>query len=91
MKVVFLVVALLLAASASEVIVAGDGNLTAILADGDALVSFTAPWCGHCKALYPQLDLLASRAPAHLQIVKVRLGFGSVSASLTGAIPHLCV
>jgi len=51
--------ALLSCASAAIELRAADFRKT-IKLEKWALVSFTAPWCGHCKALHPQFDKVAA-------------------------------
>jgi protein disulfide-isomerase-like protein len=50
----------LLSLASAQVVVLTDDNFEEKTAQGDWLLEFYAPWCGHCKRLEPVWDELAS-------------------------------
>ncbi|KAL6079377.1 Protein disulfide-isomerase A6 [Balamuthia mandrillaris] len=63
---------LALAAADSDVVVLTDANFYEHIKEGDWLVEFYAPWCGHCKKLAPTWEELATSAKEHgFKVAKV--------------------
>lgn len=38
---------------------------------GDWLIKFYAPWCGHCKSMQPQYELLATELKGEINVAEV--------------------
>ncbi len=50
----------------------GTESLSSIIAKGDTIIDFWAPWCHPCRAISAELERLSSMKP-NLQIVKVNV------------------
>lgn len=56
----------------SDVVVLTDANFdTLIESDGDWLVEFYAPWCGHCKKLAPIYEEVATELKGKVNVAKL--------------------
>jgi len=55
----------------SDVIILEDSNFNEKVQEGDWLVKFYAPWCGHCKKLAPTWDELATKAKGRYNVAKI--------------------
>jgi len=59
------------ASGPSDVIILDNSNFDDKISQGSWLVEFYAPWCGHCKALTPTWDKLATAAKDKFNVAKV--------------------
>jgi len=69
-----LVVTLVAAASASDVVVGNEKNFEGLVTGSKfVLAEFYAPWCGHCKTLEPEYEKAATtlKSNADLKLVKI--------------------
>jgi thioredoxin 1 len=48
-------------------------NFNSITAKGVALIDFSAPWCGPCKALDPVIKRLRNRYRDRVTVIKVNI------------------
>jgi len=55
----------------SDVVVLGDATFADKTKEGDWLVEFFAPWCGHCKKLAPTWEELATKVKGKFNVAKV--------------------
>jgi len=55
----------------SDVVVLGDANFADKTKEGDWLIEFFAPWCGHCKKLAPTWEELATKSKGKFNVAKV--------------------
>jgi protein disulfide-isomerase-like protein len=62
-------------AASEGVIILNDSNFDELVQDGTGelpwFIEFYAPWCGHCKRLEPQYDLLPAMVEGKAHIAKV--------------------
>jgi len=70
--------------SASDVIVLGDANFAEKTKEGDWLIEFFAPWCGHCKKLAPTWEELATKSKGKFNVAKVDCTVESATCSAQG-------
>jgi len=56
---------------ASDVVVLTDNNFDSELANGDWLLEFYAPWCGHCKRLAPIYEQVATELKGKINVGKI--------------------
>jgi len=54
-----------------DVIILEDANFASNIAEGEWLVKFYAPWCGHCKRLAPTWSELATSSKGKFNVAKV--------------------
>jgi thioredoxin 1 len=61
--------------SSESVIHVSEGTFDAevLKSDKPALVDFWAPWCGHCRAIAPVLDEIASEYKDKVKVAKVNV------------------
>jgi len=55
----------------SDVVTLGDANFNDKIKEGDWLIEFYAPWCGHCKKLAPLWEELATKSKGQFNVAKV--------------------
>jgi len=54
----------------SDVIVLDGTNFHTRTSEGDWLLEFYAPWCGHCKNLAPIWEELATKVKGQVNVAK---------------------
>jgi len=69
---------------ASDVIVLGDATFQDKSKEGDWLIEFYAPWCGHCKKLAPIWEELATKSKGSFNVAKVDCTVESATCSSEG-------
>jgi len=57
--------------ASSNVVSLGDANFAEKTKEGDWLIEFFAPWCGHCKRLAPTWEELATKVKGQFNVAKV--------------------
>jgi len=68
----------------SDVVILEDATFEEKTKEGDWLIKFYAPWCGHCKRLAPIWDELATQAKGKFNVAKVDCTIHSAACTKEG-------